>query len=507
MLDLKYVIAHTEAVKQNCRNRNVPADVLDDIDRAVALEGERKVLLSAVEEIRRRQNEVAQATGKEKDPAKRAALIDEGKHLKAAGRRSGRAAPGDGRRDQAAAPASSQPDPSRRPDRAHRGRQPRASQGGHPPHLRLSRQGPRRARQVARPDRFRDRRQGDRDRLLLPQERRGAARSGPPAVRDPEARRGRLHARHHAGPGPQLRSWRASASRPGEPRRRSTRSRTPTSAWWAPPRSPWAGCTPTSCSTRAELPIKYVGLSHCFRTEAGAAGRASRGLYRVHQFTKVEMFAFSTPEASGAIHAEMLAIEEQIFQALGIPYRVLDICTGDLGGPAYRKFDLEAWMPGRGEHGEYGEVTSTSDCTDYQSRRLNIRYRPAGQKGTRFVHTLNGTAVALSPGPDRDPGELPAGRRPDRRSRGAAAVRRQGRDRSFLNVAAAGSQVSANKGSPSPVMREGVLPPTVITAPWDEAVARQPVTGCRISSSTDHDGSETEAGSCEIRSWCPTSAS
>ncbi len=143
----------------------------------------------------------------------------------------------------------------------------------------------------------------------------------------------------------------------------------------------------------AALPIKYVGLSHCFRTEAGAAGRASRGLYRVHQFTKVEMFAFGTPESSGAIHAEMLAIEEDIFQSLDIPYRVLDICSGDLGGPAYRKFDLEAWMPGRGD---YGEVTSTSDCTDYQARRLNIRYRPSGQKGTRFVHTLNGTAVAVS---------------------------------------------------------------------------------------------------------------
>ena len=96
------------------------------------------------------------------------------------------------------------------------------------------------------------------------------------------------------------------------------------------------------------------------------------------------------------MHQELLAIEEEIFTELGIPYRVLDICSGDLGGPAYRKFDLEAWMPGRGEGGEYGEVTSTSDCTDYQARRLNIRYRPAGQKGTRFVHTLNGTAVALS---------------------------------------------------------------------------------------------------------------
>ena len=108
------------------------------------------------------------------------------------------------------------------------------------------------------------------------------------------------------------------------------------------------------------------------------------------------MFAFSTPETSGPIHAELLAIEEEIFTALGIPFRVLDICSGDLGGPAYRKFDLEAWMPGRGEAGEYGEVTSTSDCTDYQARRLNIRYKPTDTKGTRYVHTLNGTAVALS---------------------------------------------------------------------------------------------------------------
>ncbi len=145
-----------------------------------------------------------------------------------------------------------------------------------------------------------------------------------------------------------------------------------------------------------QLPIKYVGLSHCFRTEAGAPGRDARGLYRVHQFTKVEMFAFCAPDQSEAIHEEILAIEEKIFQGLGIPYHVIDTCTGDLGGPAYRKYDLEAWMPGRGRAGEYGEVTSTSNCTDYQARRLNIRYKIPGQKGTRFVHTLNGTAVAVS---------------------------------------------------------------------------------------------------------------
>jgi seryl-tRNA synthetase len=146
----------------------------------------------------------------------------------------------------------------------------------------------------------------------------------------------------------------------------------------------------------ATLPRKYVGLSHCFRTEAGAPGRDTRGLYRVHQFTKVEMFAFCLPEQSEAIHLEILAIEEAIFQGLKLPYQVIDTCTGDLGGPAYRKYDLEAWMPGRGEAGEYGEVTSTSNCTDFQARRLNIRYKIAGQKGTHFVHTLNGTAVACT---------------------------------------------------------------------------------------------------------------
>ncbi len=146
----------------------------------------------------------------------------------------------------------------------------------------------------------------------------------------------------------------------------------------------------------AELPKRYVGLSHCFRTEAGAAGRDTRGLYRVHQFTKVEMFAFCTPENSEAIHLEIKALEEQIFSGLGLCFHVIDTATGDLGGPAYRKYDLEAWMPGRGEGGAYGEVTSTSNCTDFQARRLGIRYKGKGFKGTRFVHTLNGTAVACT---------------------------------------------------------------------------------------------------------------
>lgn len=145
-----------------------------------------------------------------------------------------------------------------------------------------------------------------------------------------------------------------------------------------------------------QLPIKLCGISHCFRTEAGAAGRASKGLYRVHQFTKIEMFAFTLPDQSDAIHEELRQIECELFDLLEIPYRVVDTATGDLGGPAYRKYDLEAWMPGRGDGGEWGEVTSTSNCTDYQARRLNIRYRVKGEKGTHLVHTLNGTAIAIS---------------------------------------------------------------------------------------------------------------
>ena len=145
-----------------------------------------------------------------------------------------------------------------------------------------------------------------------------------------------------------------------------------------------------------QLPIKLCGISHCYRTEAGAHGRATRGLYRVHQFTKIEMFAYTLPDQSDAMLEYFCELEGRLFDGLGIPYRVVDTASGDLGGPAYRKFDLEAWMPGRGEAGEFGEVTSTSNCTDYQSRRLGIRFRKKGEKGTTFVHTLNGTAIAIS---------------------------------------------------------------------------------------------------------------
>ncbi|MBN1350496.1 serine--tRNA ligase [candidate division KSB1 bacterium] len=145
----------------------------------------------------------------------------------------------------------------------------------------------------------------------------------------------------------------------------------------------------------AQLPLKLAGISHCFRTEAGAHGRVAKGLYRVHQFSKVEMFAFTTPEASDDMHDEIRRIEEKIFSNLDLPFRVVDICTGDLGGPAYRKFDLEAWMPGREVENKWGEITSTSNCTDYQARRLEIKYRSRDGKKKEYVHMLNGTAIAM----------------------------------------------------------------------------------------------------------------
>lgn len=144
-----------------------------------------------------------------------------------------------------------------------------------------------------------------------------------------------------------------------------------------------------------QKPILMAGVSHCFRKEAGAAGQFSKGLYRVHQFTKVEMFCFCTPSDSDQMHEFLREIEEEIFVGLNIPFRVVDTAVGDLGAPAYRKYDLEAWMPGRGDSGDWGEITSTSNCTDFQSRRLNIRYKDTDGKN-QFVHTLNGTAIAIS---------------------------------------------------------------------------------------------------------------
>ena len=139
-----------------------------------------------------------------------------------------------------------------------------------------------------------------------------------------------------------------------------------------------------------QLPIRYAGYSTCFRREAGTYGKDTRGIFRVHQFDKVEMFSFVEPEASPAEHDFLLEREEELVRGLGLPYRVVNVAAGDLGDSAAKKYDIEAWFPSQGR---YREITSTSNTTDYQSRRLKIRHRSEG--GNRFVHTLNGTAVAV----------------------------------------------------------------------------------------------------------------
>jgi seryl-tRNA synthetase len=141
----------------------------------------------------------------------------------------------------------------------------------------------------------------------------------------------------------------------------------------------------------ARLPIRYVGISTCYRREAGTYGRESRGLYRVHQFDKVEMVSFTHPDRSWEEHEYLVSLEERIVQRLGLPYRVVLICGGDLGDSAAKKYDLEVWMPGRGE---YGETHSCSNCTDFQARRLGIRFREGASSD--YVHTLNGTAIAMT---------------------------------------------------------------------------------------------------------------
>jgi seryl-tRNA synthetase len=395
MLDLKYVLANAAAVLQNCRNRNVPVDVLDDLGKVIDLEGQRKTLLQEVEAIRRRQNEVAQSAGKEKDPEHREALRAEGRRLKTE--------------------VADSEETLKRLESEVRNRLGRVPNLTHPDApIGQSEDDSRELRKVGTPRMF-DFRARDHveigKALSLIDFEAGAKVAGHgfyflkndavllelalqqfavqtliahgfmPVVTPDLARNGILEGIGFTPRGEETQIYSIEGS---------------DLSLIGTAEITLGGVHADEILEEDQLPIKYVGVSHCFRTEAGAAGRASKGLYRVHQFTKVEMFAFTTPETSGPMHLELLAIEEEIFTKLGIPYRVLDICSGDLGGPAYRKFDLEAWMPGRGDGGEYGEVTSTSDCTDYQARRLGIRYKPAGQKGTRFVHTLNGTAIAIS---------------------------------------------------------------------------------------------------------------
>jgi seryl-tRNA synthetase len=393
MLDAHFIREHLQEVKDNCRNRNVKADV----DRVVQLDDQRKRLAQETQQLQQRQNEVSKLIPQEKDQAKKQELIQEGKKLRekvAALEKQVKEVEGDLEAVLKTIPNMSHPDApvgTTAEDNKviRKWGEPRKFDFKPKDHVALA------------------------EKLDLVDFEAGSSVSGQkfyflkneavllelaliqyamqtliakgytPIITPDMARQEVLEGIGFIPRGPETQIYSIENT---------------DLCLIATAEITLGGMHKDQILDAAKFPMKYVGLSHCFRTEAGAPGRDTRGLYRVHQFTKVEMFVFCGNDQSETAHQELLAVEEQIFQGLGLPYQVIDTCTGDLGGPAYRKFDLEAWMPGRGDkgQGEYGEVTSTSNCTDYQARRLNIRYRVPNQKGTRFAHTLNGTAVAVS---------------------------------------------------------------------------------------------------------------
>lgn len=386
MLDLKYIREHAALVKANCEARRMPADV----DGLVDLAAERTRLVTEIQEIQRRQNEVAKATKAAKDAQERDRCITQGRELKASlEARNARAAELDARilELQRAIPNMTHPDAPRGEENATlREVGERRSFEFQPlDHVELcERHGLadfEKAAKVTGSNFYYLRGDGVLlEMALIHYALRTLIAAGFTPVTTPDlARASILEGTGYIPRGPETQIYAIENS---------------DLCLIATAEITLAGMYADEILDAGQLPIRLAGLSHCFRTEAGAAGRATRGLYRVHQFTKVEMFEFTTPEESEAAHLRLLDIEERIFQGLGVPYRVIDTCIADLGGPAYRKYDLEAWMPGRGEAGEWGEVTSTSNCTDYQARRLGIRYKISGQKGTQFVHMLNGTAIA-----------------------------------------------------------------------------------------------------------------
>lgn len=389
MLDRKFILENAELVKANCRNRNVPTDV----DRFVTLETQRRELQVQVEDLNRQANEVSKSIGKAKDAAEREERKAEGRRLRDDTNRL---------REQLdalvvevdaihrAIPNMSHPDApigeddTKNLDIAH-GKTPVPAFDFQPlDHVELMEKlgmvdfeaG---ARVAGHGFYFL---KGDAVLLELALQRYAVGmllEEGFMPMTTPDlARNEVLEGTGYIPRGPETQIYSIENS---------------DLSLVATAEIPLGGLLASETIDAEQLPIKLCGISHCFRTEAGAHGRATRGLYRVHQFTKIEMFAFTLPDQSDAMLEQLRTLECRLFDGLQIPYRVVDTATGDLGGPAYRKYDLEAWMPGRGD---YGEVTSTSNCTDYQARRLNIRYRTKGEKGTQLAHTLNGTAIAVS---------------------------------------------------------------------------------------------------------------
>jgi seryl-tRNA synthetase len=391
MLDRKFILDNIELVKKNCENRGVRAEV----DQFVALEEKRKKLQTQVEELNRQANQVSKSIGQAKDPAEREARKEEGRKLREqtqAAQAEVDALGVESEKLQRRIPNLSHPDaPIGVDDKANlevdRGKTPIPEFDFQPlDHVELMKRLDmvdfEAGAQVAGHGFYFLKNDAVLLELALQQYAvHTLLKEGFTPITTPDlARNEILEGIGFIPRGPETQIY--------------SLENTDLSLV-ATAEITLGGMLAGQILDAETLPKKFCGISHCFRTEAGAHGRESRGLYRVHQFTKIEMFAFTLPDDSEAMLDHLRGLECRLFDGLGVPYRVVDTATGDLGGPAYRKFDLEAWMPGRGD---FGEVTSTSNCTDYQARRLNIRYRVKGEKGTHFVHTLNGTAIAISRG-------------------------------------------------------------------------------------------------------------
>lgn len=389
MLDRKFIFENVELVTQNCARRNAPADVRQLIE----LETQRRARMTEVQELNRRANEVAKSIGAAKLPEEREARKEEGRLL----RQQKDAAQAEHDRLDAAAAAIQLTIPNLSHPAAPVGPDEHASVEV------------RRGKHAARTFDFAPRDHVDLCKPLDLLDLEGGARTtghgfyflkNEAVLLELALQRYVLEVLVGEGFTPTITPDLARDEiilgigfNPRGPETQIYSIQDSDLSLVATAEITLGGLYAGQTLEAEQLPIKLCGLSHCFRTEAGAAGRATRGIYRVHQFSKVEMFAFTLPAESDAMLEQLCAIECRLFDGLGIPYRVIDTATGDLGGPAYRKFDLEAWMPGRNE---WGEITSTSNCTDYQARRLNTRFKKKGEKGTQFVHTLNGTAVAVS---------------------------------------------------------------------------------------------------------------
>ena len=389
MLDLKRSAPSPSGSKQALARRGAA----EQVDELLALDARRRELLPEVEGAQAERKTLSKQIGERKQAGEDAEAeqlmatvaelkekIESGKEeLEEVDAKLG---------ELALAPQPSRPRRAGRDDRGGRRRPPRGRRAAR---VRLRAPRPPRDRHRARPDRHGGGGAALRLALRLPEGRPGPARAGAGPLRDRDRSAPRATSRWSR------RSWSAKRRCEGTgflPGDRDQIYEIPKDDLFLTGTSEvaLAGLHADEILDADALPLRYCAFSTCFRREAGAAGRDTRGIFRVHQFDKVEMFSFVEPDASGDEHERLLAIEERILGELEIPYRVVNVAVGDLGAPAAKKYDCEAWIPSQGR---YRELTSCSNTTDYQARRLGARYRPAEGEAPQPVHTLNGTACAV----------------------------------------------------------------------------------------------------------------